>query len=126
MNIGENIRRAREARGFGHEYMSEKLNIPEEEYNLLESEQSDPKLSMLERIATILHCSISYLLTLKETEGYHNNFFNHAGFTGDNNLYQGLHPKELIEVFQNLYGSQLKRIPVLEKVLSDNKIQVDF
>lgn len=126
MNIGENIRRTREACGFSPEYMAEKLDVPEGEYNLLESEQSDPKLSTLERIATILNCSISYLLTLKETEGYHNNFFNHAGFTGNNNLYQGLRPKELIEVFQNLYGSQLKRIPVLEKALSDNKIQVDF
>lgn len=126
MNIGENIRKIRENRGFTPKDMAERLDITKKEYDLIEDNQSDPRFSTLEKIAMIFKCSISYLLTLKEAEGYYNNFFNHAGFTGHNNVYQGLHSKDLIEVFQNLYGAQLKRIPALEKALSDNKIQVDF
>jgi transcriptional regulator with XRE-family HTH domain len=126
MDIGVNIQKIREDRGFTLKDMAERLDLTEEEYNLIENNQSDPRLSILEKIAEIFNCSISYLLTLKESEGYHNNFFNHAGFKGHNNVYQGLHSKDLIEVFQTLYGDQLKRIPILEKALFDNQIQVNF
>lgn len=61
-SISENIRSFREKMGYSQEYMSEKLNISQQTYSLVEKNPEKVNLGRIQEIAKILNVKISFLL----------------------------------------------------------------
>lgn len=57
-NIGFNIRKIREQKGFSQEYMANVLNISQASYARMESEETKITVERLQKIAEILETSI--------------------------------------------------------------------
>jgi len=66
MDIGLNIRKIRELKGFSQEYMSQKLEISQRQYSRLENNESDIALSRLTLIGEILEVTPQQLLGFDE------------------------------------------------------------
>lgn len=58
--------------------------------------------------------------------GIKNYFFNQNGNNGINVKSQGVDPELIAKFYDDLYHSQLKKIPVLESLLRDNNIDYNF
>ena len=63
-NIGINIRKTREKRGFSQEYVAEKLGINQSTYGKLERDVSNITLDRLYKIADVLEEDITTLLDI--------------------------------------------------------------
>lgn len=75
-NIGFNIRKIREQKGFSQEYMANVLNISQASYARMENEETKITVERLQKIAEILETSII-------------DFFNSDKFTIHNQNYNG-------------------------------------
>jgi transcriptional regulator with XRE-family HTH domain len=67
-NLGENVRRLREARDLSQQRMAELSGIPRPTWASLESGAANPTLSVLTRAATALNVSIEELLSTPRTD----------------------------------------------------------
>ena len=105
MEVGENIRKIREIKGFSQEYMADRLNISQRQYSRLEKEQSKLDLHKLEEIATILEATPIQLMGFDEKQIF-NIYNNDNPIT--NGSYHNHFPSELKEQYE-------KRIEALEK-----------
>jgi transcriptional regulator with XRE-family HTH domain len=103
MDIGQNIRKIRELKGFSQDYVAQKLAISQRQYSRIEQNESDIQLSKLESIGEILDVTPQQLLGFDEKFIFQNceNAF------GNNQNYYAYSEKE-----QELYE---KRIDHLEK-----------
>ena len=73
MNIGDNIRKIRELKGYSQEYMAMELGISQPSYARIENGMTVPKIDRLQRIANILNVELSVLF---DTTNYFNIIFN--------------------------------------------------
>jgi transcriptional regulator with XRE-family HTH domain len=126
MKIGKNIMEIREAKGFSQEYVADELDLKLSDYICLENDDSEITLTKLNAIAQVLSCSIIYILQYKEASGSIYNHFDNNGNQGVNIKIQGIDQEEIRKAYQELYKSELDRIPKLEKLLRDNRIDFDF
>jgi transcriptional regulator with XRE-family HTH domain len=126
MKIGKNIVEIREAKGYTSQYVADELGLSLSDYECIENDSCEITLSKLNEIAKILSCSLIYILQYKEASGSIYNHFDNNGNRGVNIRIQGLDQVEIRKAYQDLYKSELERIPRLEKLLRDNKIDFNF
>lgn len=61
MNIGEKIRKVREAKGLSQKEISTMVNMDQSQYSKIENDKTDPTTSTLEKIAKALGIDVSEL-----------------------------------------------------------------
>ena len=66
MNVARNIRKIRELRGFSQQYVANVLGVSQRHLSRLENDEVPIKVSILNRICTILDVSIENLLSFDE------------------------------------------------------------
>ncbi len=87
MNIGSNIRKIRELKGYSQEYVSNQLEISQRQFSRIENNETDISVSKLQEISTILDVTPIQLLGFDEkfifqnctNNGVGNNYNNHFG-----------------------------------------------
>jgi len=126
MKIGKNITEIREAKGYSQQDVADGLGIELDEYQSIENDSRIMTLSQLSEIAKILSCSPVYILQYKESSGSIYNHFDNNGNKGINIRIQGIDQIEIRKAYRDLYKAELERVPKLEKLLRDNKIDFDF
>jgi transcriptional regulator with XRE-family HTH domain len=63
------IKRRREALAYSQLYVASKTGMTQQNYSRIESGKGDPPISVLQRIAKALECSLGELITAAEKEG---------------------------------------------------------
>ncbi len=66
MEIGTNVRKIRELKGFSQDYMASQLKISQRQYCRIEKDETELTLSKLESIGNILEVSSQQLLGFDE------------------------------------------------------------
>lgn len=66
MDVGTNIRKLRELKGFSQEYMSQQLKLSQRQLSRIENNETDVSLTKLERIGEILEVSLTQILGFDE------------------------------------------------------------
>ncbi|HJW29482.1 MAG TPA: helix-turn-helix transcriptional regulator [Saprospiraceae bacterium] len=73
MDIGERIRKIREARGLSQKEVANKIKMDQSQYSKLEKDKTDPSLSTLVKVAKALGIQLSELFAsdaLKDVNSY--------------------------------------------------------
>lgn len=104
-NIGFNIRKIREQKGFSQEYMANVLNISQASYARMESEETKITVERLQKIAEILETSVI-------------DFFNSDKFTIHNQNYEGAYGNGYV---QNL---NVENKEATEKLIKSYEIRI--
>jgi DNA-binding Xre family transcriptional regulator len=122
MKLGDNIREIREVeKSFKRSYVAGKLGITTKAYGNIENNVADITLTRLEDIANILECSVSYILSYKETKKeFYNHFQNFQGSKSINIQHQNLQSNNsgmIYKLQQELLQSERDRITLLEALL---------
>ena len=73
-NIGHNIRKLREKKGFSQEFVAGKLGINQSTYGKLEKDASNITLNRLFKVAGVLDEDITTLLDIDKKNIFHNRF----------------------------------------------------
>ena len=73
MNIGTNIRKIRDLKGFSQEFMANRLTISQRQYSRIEKNETELTLSKLETISDVLEVSIEQLLGFDDQHIFNNN-----------------------------------------------------
>ncbi|KAB2859498.1 MAG: helix-turn-helix transcriptional regulator [Flavobacteriales bacterium] len=84
IEVGSNIRKIRELKGFSQDFMANQLNISQRQYSRIEKEETKLDLDKLQTISEILEVTLEQLL------GFNEKFiFNHcqAAFGNNQNYY---------------------------------------
>ena len=66
MKIGDNIKKAREAKGWSQKEVALSLKMDQSQYSKIENNKTDPHLSTIEKIAEALGVSIEELFTAEK------------------------------------------------------------
>jgi transcriptional regulator with XRE-family HTH domain len=66
MNLGDTLRKVREAKGLSQKELAGLLDMPQPQYSRIESSKTDPSFTTLERIAKALAISLSELFNAEE------------------------------------------------------------
>ncbi len=97
MNIGNNIRKIRELKGYSQEYISGKLEISQRQLSRIENNETDISISKLHEISAVLEVTPMQLLGFDEkyifqnctNNGIGNNYNNHfSSFDKERELYE--------------------------------------
>lgn len=112
MDVGTNIRKIRELRGFSQEYISQQLEISQRQLSRIENNETDISISKLEAISTVLNVTITQLLGFDEKFIFQNceNAF------GNNQNYYAFSDKER-EQYETRISHLEKEISFLRKQL---------
>jgi len=92
MNIGTNIRKVRDLKGFSQEFMANRLTISQRQYSRIENNETELTLSKLETISDVLEVSIEQLLGFDDQHIFNNN--NQQGGNAASVLIQSFSEKE--------------------------------
>jgi len=90
MQLGTRIRQLREVKGFSQQVVADYLEMAQSNYHMIESDKTQPKLDILEKLASFYKISIADLISPdKNTVHIQNNNHNHNGVViGDAELFQ--------------------------------------
>ena len=114
-NVGVNIRKSREKRGFSQEYVADKLGITQSTYGKLERDVLSITLDRLYKIADVLEEDISTLLDIGKKNIFNNH--NHNGYVETiNNDYKAM-VEELKMVYEKMLGIKDEQIAFLKSLL---------
>jgi len=91
MDIGTNIRKIRELKGFSQEFMAEKLAISQRQYSRVEKNETELTLSKLETIGNVLEVTPQQLMGFDEKFIFKNC---ETAFGGINQTYYAFSEKE--------------------------------
>lgn len=104
-NIGFNIRRIREQKGFSQEYLADRLDISQASYARLENEETKITVDRLLKIAEILETEIiDFFNVMKSGIQTQNNYDSSYGYI--QNL--TIENKDMIQKMIDLYEIRLK------------------
>jgi len=113
-NVGVNIRKSREKRGFSQEYVADKLGITQSTYGKLERDVLSITLDRLYKIADVLEEDISTLLDIGKKNIFNNH--NHNGYVETiNNDYKAM-VEELKMVYEKMLGIKDEQIAFLKSL----------
>lgn len=112
--IGKNIRKYREIKGYSQEYMAHELNINQASYAKLENNSTKITIDRLFNISKLLQTDITDLLELNKQHIYNLYENQHAvGHQQVENLYQ-----ENKEVYERLIKSKDDQIELLKEQIN--------
>jgi len=77
--IGENIRRLREFRGYSQEYMAAELNVSQRTYSNIENDSGKVSKNQIEHIAKVLEVDPVFLLTYDDKVVFKNEHCEQVG-----------------------------------------------
>ncbi|MDQ1097704.1 MULTISPECIES: helix-turn-helix domain-containing protein [Chryseobacterium] len=110
-NIGFNIRKIRESKGFSQEYMANVLDISQASYARLENEDTKVTVDRLHKIAEILETSIIDFFDTDKITIQNQNNYDHS-----NGVVQNM-TVESKEVYEKLLQSKDDQISLLTKMI---------
>lgn len=112
-NVGFNIRKQREKKGFSQEYMANSLDISQASYARLENEDTKITIDRLYKIAEVLEVNITDFLEIDKIsiQTQNNNDGSYA-----NGYVQNLHI-ESKEIYEKLIQSKDEQIALLNKTI---------
>ena len=116
MEVGENIRKIREIKGFSQDYMAEKLSISQRQYSRIEKEQTQLNISKLEEISQILEATPIQLMGFDDKQIF--NIYNNETAT-TNGSYHNHFPEELKTQYEKRISSLEKENQFLKKIIED-------
>lgn len=124
-NIGFNIRRIREQKGFSQEYLADRLDISQASYARLENEETKITVDRLLKIAEILETEIfDFFNTTKSGIQTQNNYEGSYGNGYIQNL--TIENKDMMQKMIDLYEIRLKekdeQIAFLKSLLGKNPL----
>ncbi len=104
MNLGSNIRKIRELKGYSQEYVSNQLGISQRQFSRIENNQCDIGMSKLQEISAILEVTPIQLLGFDEKFIFQN-CTNQGVGTYNTNHFMGIPEKE-----RELYEKQITQL----------------
>ena len=114
-NVGFNIKRIRDKKGYSQEFMAARLNISQASYARMESQEIKLSIDRLQKIAEILETDISTFFDSSKLSIQ--NQTNHEGAYGNGNIQnQYIENNETVK----------KLIQTLEKENEHLKTEIDF
>ena len=117
-NIGFNIRKSREKRGFSQEYVAEKLGINQSTYGKLERDMSNISLDRLFKIADVLEEDVTTLLDIGK-KNIINNQPNHGnGYVETINNDCKMIVEELKLVYEKMLAVKDEQVALLKSLLN--------
>ena len=119
-NLGLNIRKIREQRGFSQEYVAHKLGINQSTYGKLERDASNMPVERLYKISEVLETDLTKLLEI-----CNKNIINNQSNAGNgyvetiNNDFKSM-IAEIKEVYEKVIASKDEQITFLKKLIDKN------
>ena len=113
MNLAKNLRKIRELKGLSQQSIASELGISQRQYSRLESGEVDIKLTVIERMCTILDIPITELLTFDETVLFQSD-------THPTPEQQPIHD-DLKALYENQIALLKEEVAFLRKQLADNR-----
>lgn len=118
-NVGINIRKLREKKGFSQEYVAQELGINQSTYGKLERENTKINIDRLLRISEILEEDVINLLDSKPQNTFHQtNQGNGYSYVENINNENAELLKELKEVYEKLIKSKDEQIELLKSLIT--------
>lgn len=114
MNIGENIRKIRDLKGFSQDYMAAKLKMSQRQYSRIEKEETKLDLQKLEEIGKVLEVTPIQLMGFDEKL-----IFNQYNTNTANGVYYNHFPMELKEQYDKQIVSLEGEVAFLKKIIED-------
>ena len=119
--IGENIKRLREFRGYSQQYMADQLDISQKTYSSIESDAGKVNKAQIKHIASILDIDPAHLLTYDARYVFNNENCNQAWmFTVENYNEASMIEKDLYEKRIN------EQKELFEKRIDELKGEVEY
>lgn len=116
-NVGINIRKLREKKGFSQEYVAQELGINQSTYGKIERENTKISIDRLMKISEILNEDIINLLDLNPKNTFHQKNEGNGYVENINNENSEL-LKELKEVYEKLIKSKDEQIELLKSLIT--------
>lgn len=118
-NVGINIRKLREKKGFSQEYVAQELGINQSTYGKLERENTKISIDRLLRISEILEEDVINLLDSNPQNTFHQtNQGNGYSYVENINNENAELLKELKEVYEKLIKSKDEQIELLKSLIT--------
>ncbi|MBC6399600.1 MAG: helix-turn-helix transcriptional regulator [Ekhidna sp.] len=105
VNVGENIRKLRELKGYSQEYMAVKLKMSQRNYSRIEKEESKLDLQKLQQIGEILEVTPVQLIGFDDRIIFNQNNNKEAP-----NIYNNHFPEKMHRLLQEQYEKRIKQL----------------
>ena len=116
-NIGFNIRKIREKKGFSQDYVAEQLGINQSTYGKLEKDASKMSFERLSKIAEVLEADLSTILDIGKKNTFNNQTNQGNGYVETiNNDYKSM-IEELKEAYEKMLTIKDEQITLLKSLL---------
>jgi len=116
-NIGINIRKLREKKGFSQEFIAEKLGINQSTYGKLERDMSNITLDRLYKIADVLEEDVTALLDIGKKNIFNNQTNQGNGYVETINNDHKAMIEELKLIYDKMLGIKDEQIILLKSLL---------
>lgn len=117
-NVGLNVRKFREKKGFSQEYVAERLGINQSTYGKLERDMSNITLDRLFKIADVLEEDITTLLDIGKKNIFNNNHLNNSnGYVETINNDYKVMVEELKLAYEKMLAMKDEQITFLQNFL---------
>ena len=112
MDIGENIRKVRDLKGFSQQALAESIGLSQKQLSRIETNQVSPTFDTLEKICEALGITLKNLLQFNEDLVFNNYNENHNG--GKFIAYNNTDIKQIENLYKQLLTEKDKIISMLE------------
>ena len=116
MDIGENIRKVRDLKGFSQQALAESIGLSQKQLSRIETNQVSPTFDTLEKICEALGITLKNLLQINEDFVFNNYNENHNG--GKFIAYNNTDIKQIENLYKQLLAEKDKIISMLEAKVS--------
>jgi len=120
--IGENIKKLREFRGYSQDYMAKELKVSQKTYSNIESDKGKVNKNQIKHIAEILEIDPVYLLTYDDKVVFNNENSAQTGGMYTSGIFNNNYNVRS-EVEQDLYE---KRIEEMKERIEEMKKEIEF
>ena len=119
-NVGFNIRKLREKRGFSQEYMAAKLGVAQASYARMENAETKITIERLSKIAEVLEADITELFdSSKITIQNQNNEGVGSGYIENLHIENKEMHEKLIEQYEQRLKDKDEQIALLKKMIGE-------
>jgi len=115
-NVGSNIRKLREKKGFSQDYVAEKLGINQSTYGKLERDVSNMTLDRLYKIADVLEEDITTLLDIGKKNIFSNQTNQGNGYVETINNDYKMMVEELKLAYEKMLSIKDEQIVILKNL----------
>lgn len=112
MDIGHNIKKLREIRGYSQEYVANKVDLSQKGLSRIENGEVSPTYDMMLAICSTLEITIQELLNFNEAIIFNNIATSQTG--GEYIAYNNTNIKEVKELYEKLLQEKERTIEILQ------------